>query len=160
VVGRGIVLVSQSRDLFPEMTVAENLELGALRLAPHHSKHEVLEQQLAQFARLRDRYRQRASTLSGGERAMLAIARALMCRPALILMDEPSSGLAPMIVAELKRSLQALNGRGQTILLVEQNVHMALAIASRVYVMRSGSIVMDAPAREVDEEELSRSYLA
>jgi len=91
---------------------------------------------------------------------MLAIARALMCRPALILMDEQSSGLAPMIVAELKRSLQALNGRGQTILLVEQNVHMALAIASRVYVMRSGSIVMDAPAREVDEEELSRSYLA
>jgi branched-chain amino acid transport system ATP-binding protein len=160
VVGRGIVLVSQGRDLFSEMTVAENLELGALRLGAQHSKEEVLERQLTQFPRLRQRYRQRAGTLSGGERSMLAIARALMSRPTVVLMDEPTSGLAPMIVSELKHGLQALNARGQTILLVEQNVHMALAIASRVYVMRSGSIVLEAPASGVDEEELSRSYLA
>ncbi len=160
VVKRGIALVSQNRDLFAEMTVAENLELGALRLRPVETKNERLEQQLTLFRRLRERYRQRAGTLSGGERAMLAIARALMVAPALLLLDEPTSGLAPLIVAEVGRSLKSLNEQGQTILLVEQNVRMAMRIAQTVYVLRNGSIVLTAPASEVDEGELTRSYLA
>ena len=160
VVKRGIALVSQNRDLFAEMTVAENLELGALRLRPVETKNERLEQQLTLFPRLRERYRQRAGTLSGGERAMLAIARALMVAPALLLLDEPTSGLAPLIVAEVGRSLKSLNEQGQTILLVEQNVRMAMRIAQTVYVLRNGSIVLTAPASEVDEGELTRSYLA
>ena len=160
VVKRGIALVSQNRDLFAEMTVAENLELGALRLRPVETKNERLEQQLTLFPRLRERYRQRAGTLSGGERAMLAIARALMVAPALLLLDEPTSGLAPLIVAEVGRSLKSLNEQGQTILLVEQNVRMAMRIAQTVYVLRNGSIVLTAPASEVDEHELTRSYLA
>ena len=160
VVKRGIALVSQNRDLFAEMTVAENLELGALRLRPVETKNERLEQQLTLFPRLRERYRQRAGTLSGGERAMLAIARALMVAPALLLLDEPTSGLAPLIVAEVGRSLKSLNEQGQTILLVEQNVRMAMRIAQTVYVLRNGSIVLTALASEVDEGELTRSYLA
>lgn len=160
VLRRGISLVSQDRDLFAEMTVAENLELGALVLKKAAEKEAHLETELARFPRLRERYRQRAGTLSGGERAMLAIARALMSKPTLLLLDEPTSGLAPLIVAEVGHTLKALNEAGQAILLVEQNVRTAMRIAEMVYVIRNGAIAFNAPAREIDQEELTRSYLA
>lgn len=160
VLRRGISLVSQDRDLFAEMTVAENLELGALVLKTAEEKQAHIETELARFPRLRERYRQRAGTLSGGERAMLAIARALMSKPTLLLLDEPTSGLAPLIVAEVGHTLKALNEGGQAILLVEQNVRTAMRIAEMVYVIRNGAIAFNAPANEIDQEELTRSYLA
>jgi branched-chain amino acid transport system ATP-binding protein len=159
IVRRGLALVSQDRDLFPDMTVAENLELGALSLARAIDKAALLEQQLEMFPRLRERLSQHAGTLSGGERAMLAIARALMSKPELLLLDEPTCGLAPLIVAELGGTLVTLCEQGQTILLVEQNIRLALRIADQIYTIRNGSICLSAPMSEVTEEELAKSYL-
>lgn len=156
----GIALVPQGRELFPEMTVAENLELGALAAHTRPVAAQLAEEVFARFPRLRQRSNQRAASLSGGEQQMLAMGRALMSRPSVLLLDEPTTGLAPIIVRELARTIEELNRAGQTILLVEQNVTMALGIAEDAYVIRQGEIVLHAPAAELrGSEELSRAYL-
>jgi len=143
---RGIALVPQGRQLFPEMSVRENLELGGLSALPAAEIGIRIEDILAIFPRLRERIDQRAAGLSGGEQQMLATGRALMSKPRLLLLDEPTTGLAPLVVAEIARILQGLKDSGQTILIVEQNTRMALELADYVYVMRVGRIVHDAPA--------------
>jgi len=158
---RGIALVPQGRELFPDMTVAENLELGALARGSGAGKlADLLEDVFDKFPRLRERTAQRAGSLSGGEQQMLATGRALMSRPSVLLLDEPTNGLAPLIVQELARTLKRLNEAGQTILLVEQNVRVALSIADYVYVIRTGEIVLESDARNVDDaDEMFSAYL-
>ena len=158
---RGIALVPQGRELFPDMTVAENLELGALARGSAGGKlADLLEDVFDKFPRLRERTAQRAGSLSGGEQQMLATGRALMSRPTVLLLDEPTNGLAPLIVQELARTLKRLNEAGQTILLVEQNVRVALSIADYVYVIRTGEIVLESDARKIDDaDEMFSAYL-
>ena len=157
----GIALVPQGRELFPEMTVAENLELGALAARTRNKVGELMAELYTRFPRLRERARQRAASLSGGEQQMLAMGRALMSQPEVMLLDEPTTGLAPLIVRELARTIVELNQAGQTILLVEQNVKMALAVAHDAYVIRQGEIGLQAPAAELrSSDELYRAYLA
>ena len=158
---RGIALVPQGRELFPDMTVAENLELGALARGPAGGKlADLFEDVFDKFPRLRERTAQRAGSLSGGEQQMLATGRALMSRPTVLLLDEPTNGLAPLIVQELARTLKRLNEAGQTILLVEQNVRVALSIADYVYVIRTGETVLESDARKIDDaDEMFSAYL-
>jgi len=158
---RGIALVPQGRELFPDMTVAENLELGALARGSAGGKlADLLEDVFDKFPRLRERTAQRAGSLSGGEQQMLATGRALMSRPTVLLLDEPTNGLAPLIVQELARTLKRLNEAGQTILLVEQNVRVALSIADYVYVIRTGEIVLESDAGKIDDaDEMFSAYL-
>jgi branched-chain amino acid transport system ATP-binding protein len=161
VVRLGIALVPQARELFAEMTVLENLELGALALGSKADRPAVLGEVLSLFPRLDERRAQLAGTLSGGERAMLATGRAIMSRPSLLLLDEPTAGLAPLVVREVARALLRLKAAGQTILLVEQNIRMALGVADHVYVMRNGRIVADGDTRRfTDDDEIFRSYFA
>ena len=156
----GIALVPQGRELFPEMTIAENLELGALAAHTKRDAPRLAQEIFDRFPRLRERARQRAASLSGGEQQMLAMGRALMSQPSVLLLDEPTTGLAPIIVRELAGIITELNRAGQTILLVEQNVKMALVVAEDAYVIRQGEIVLHAPAAELrGTEELSRAYL-
>ncbi len=158
---RGMTLVAQSRQLFPEMTVRENLEMGALVARTRREIAKLTDEVFDLFPRLLERVDNRAASLSGGEQQMLATGRALMSRPSLLLLDEPTTGLAPIIVHELGRILRRLNEGGLTILVVEQNVQMALKLADTVYVMRNGAVVMHAPASEVqDSAEMFRSYLS
>jgi branched-chain amino acid transport system ATP-binding protein len=157
---QGIALVAQGRQLFPEMTVRENLEMGAISTRSHAETATAMAEMFALFPRLREREDQRAASLSGGEQQMLATGRALMSRPRLLLLDEPTTGLAPIIVKELTRVLRGLNANGLTILIVEQNVRMALKLADEVYIMRSGEIVMQAPSSNLqDSDEMFKSYL-
>ena len=158
---RGIALVPQGRELFPDMTIVENLELGALASGVSGSKlADRLEGVFDMFPRLRERTAQRAGSLSGGEQQMLATGRALMSQPSVLLLDEPTNGLAPLIVQELSRMLKRLNEAGQTILLVEQNVRIALSIASYVYVMRTGEMVLESDADKIDDaDEMFSAYL-
>jgi branched-chain amino acid transport system ATP-binding protein len=161
IVRLGIALVPQARELFAEMTVLENLELGALTLGAKADRQAVMGEIFGLFPRLDERRGQFAGTLSGGERAMLATGRAIMSRPSLLLLDEPTAGLAPLVVKELARALLRLKAAGQTILVVEQNIRMALGIADHVYVMRNGRIVADGDARRfTDDDEIFRSYFA
>ncbi len=148
-VRRGIVQVSQGRDLFPDLSVADNLWLGGVTCHTRAELRTSLERVFNYFPRLRERERQRAATLSGGEQQMLAIGRALMARPRLLLLDEPSAGLAPLFVAEIARIVCALREDGVTILLVEQNVALAVSLASRYYVLRGGEMVATGATRDV-----------
>jgi branched-chain amino acid transport system ATP-binding protein len=158
---RGIALVPQGRQLFPEMSVRENLELGGLSALPTGEATVRIEDILKIFPRLRERIDQRAAGLSGGEQQMLATGRALMSKPRLLLLDEPTTGLAPLIVAEITRILRTLKDTGQTILIVEQNMRMALELADQVYVMRVGKIVHEAPASALrDSEDMFSSYFS
>jgi branched-chain amino acid transport system ATP-binding protein len=150
---RGISLVPQGRQLFPEMSVRENLELGGLAASGAADIPARIEHILTVFPRLRERIDQRAAGLSGGEQQMLATGRALMSQPRLLLLDEPTTGLAPLVVAEITRILRTLKDTGQTILIVEQNVRMALELADQVYVMRVGKIVHEAPASALRESK-------
>ncbi len=157
----GIAVVPQGRQLFPEMTVYENLEIGAF---VRRATRTDIEQDLAgifnRFPRLRERAGQRAGSLSGGEQQMLATGRALMSRPNVLLLDEPTTGLAPIILQELVRIIRELNASGQTIVLVEQNVRMALQVAHYVYIIRSGVIVQQSEAAALlDDDEMFRAYL-
>jgi len=145
---RGLVLVPEGRGIFPQLTVAENLAMGAYAREDGEVAQD-LARQLEMFPRLKERRSQTAGTLSGGEQQMLAIARALMSRPKLLLLDEPSMGLAPMLVARIFDIVREIGRRGVTILLVEQNARMALEIADRAYVMESGAIALAGPAREL-----------
>jgi branched-chain amino acid transport system ATP-binding protein len=143
VVGRGIAHVPEGRQLFPSMTVLENLELGARAGAPRVLKAEGLEWVFHLFPRLRERQRQLAGTLSGGEQQMVAIGRGLMARPKLLMLDEPSLGLAPVVVRAIFDNLMEINRKGMAILLVEQNVLRALQLSHRGYVLENGQIVLD-----------------
>jgi branched-chain amino acid transport system ATP-binding protein len=149
VVAMGVSHVPEGRRLFSRLTVLENLELGAFPPNTRPYLRESLERAFNLFPVLKDRIHQPAGTLSGGEQQMLAIARALMARPELLMLDEPSLGLAPIIVTLLFETIQALNGDGITILLVEQNVHQALEIADYAYVLQTGTLKMEGRAEEL-----------
>ena len=160
VVEKGICQAPEGRRIFPRMTVLENLEMGAFARKDAAAVREDLDRVLSLFPRLKERLQQRGGTLSGGEQQMLAIGRALMARPKVLLLDEPSMGLAPLLVEVIFRTVQDINRQGTTVLLVEQNARMALAVAARGYVLESGRIVTEAPARELAASELVRkTYL-
>jgi len=150
----GMSLVPESRELFTDMTVQENLELGTFpRFLRRERWPEDWAEILRRFPRLQERLQQRASTLSGGERQMLALARALMARPKLLLLDEPSLGLAPKLTAEVFRTVESLRDADVSILLVEQNARAALRIADYAYVLETGAIVLEGPAAEVSRDQ-------
>jgi branched-chain amino acid transport system ATP-binding protein len=161
VVERGIALVPENRLVFADMTVLENISAGAyLRTREKAAVAEDLERMLARFPRLRERTSQAAGTLSGGEQQMLAVARALMARPELLLMDEPSLGLAPMIVEEIFEIIAELNKDGTSIFLVEQNAHMALQVAHHFYLIEQGKVTFEGTPGDVAEDEvIQRAYL-
>ena len=151
IVTRGITLVPEGRHVFPDMTVLENLKIGAY-LRKDNLKDDI-EWVYSLFPRLKERNWQQAGTLSGGEQQMLAVGRALMSRPKLIMMDEPSLGLAPIIVKEIFKIIQEINKRGVTILLIEQNANMALNIADLAYVLETGTIALSGTAKELMANE-------
>ena len=158
IVARGMVLVPEGRQVFPELSVLDNIRLGAF-LHPEGREARV-EEMLQRFPRLRERLHQRAGLLSGGEQQMLAIARALMSRPRILLLDEPSLGLAPKVIEELFASLDRLRSEGMTLLLVDQMAGLALALADRAYVMESGHIVAQGSSAEIAADaSLAKAYL-
>jgi branched-chain amino acid transport system ATP-binding protein len=160
IVRRGIAQSPEGRRIFPRMTALENLELGAFARADRDAIGADLERVFALFPRLRERAGQYGGTLSGGEQQMLAIGRALMARPRLLLLDEPSMGLAPILVEAIFRTIQDINRQGTTILLVEQNARMALRVAHRGYVLQTGRIVLHDAAAELLRSDLVRkTYL-
>ena len=159
IVGRGIALAPEGRHCFPRMTVRENLDLGA-----HRRRGPEIAEDLARvyelFPVLKERTRQKAGTMSGGEQQMLAIGRALMARPSLLCMDEPSMGLAPRLVEEVFDIIRTINEQGTTIFVIEQNVNMALSIAHRGYVFQMGEVVLTGAAAELLENPLiQKAYL-
>ena len=158
IVARGLALVPEGRRIFLQMTVQENLEMGAYTQSG--KIEEDLEQVYAQFPRLKERYRQIAGTLSGGEQQMLAMGRALMSRPRLLMLDEPSMGLAPILVEQIFEIIQNLHKAGSTILLVEQNAQAALSVADRGYVLETGKIVASGAGKTLLESpEIKKAYL-
>jgi branched-chain amino acid transport system ATP-binding protein len=159
-VSRGLCHVPEGRGIFANLSVAENLELGAYCRHDRLGIDEDRERALELFPRLRERLKQNAGTLSGGEQQMLAIGRALLARPRLLLLDEPSLGLAPQLVQVIFTIIREINGGGTTVLLVEQNAHMALAVAHRAYVLQTGRVVKSGPARELLEDpDVKKAYL-
>ena len=160
IVSRGVALVPENRLVFPEMSVRENLLAGAYQRRDKSEIAADIEQMYARFPRLKERREQLAGTLSGGEQQMLAVARALMSRPRVLLMDEPSLGLAPLIVAEIFDIVAALNRDGTTILLVEQNAHMALKVAHQFFLMEQGRVTFQGtPGQLAEDEVIQRAYL-
>ena len=160
IVIKGVVQVPEGRRVFGRLTVMENLEMGAFACTDRRVTEANLERTLALFPRLRERSRQVAGTLSGGEQQMLAMGRALMANPRILLMDEPSMGLAPVLVDSIFDTIQQLHAGGTPILLVEQNARMALQVASRGYVLQSGVIVLSDTAEALRENEMVRkAYL-
>jgi branched-chain amino acid transport system ATP-binding protein len=148
-VERGLCLVPEARQLWPGMTVLENLEMGAYGQAARARRKETLAEVLAMFPILEKRAQQNAGTLSGGEQQMCAIGRGLMARPRLLMLDEPSLGLSPKLVKQVFAALKEINGKGVTILLVEQNVHQALALANRGFVLETGRLTLSGPTRSL-----------
>jgi branched-chain amino acid transport system ATP-binding protein len=157
----GIALVPEGRRVFPALTVRENLEMGGFKYRRDRRKVDALiERAMASFPRLRERASQPAGTLSGGEQQMLALSRALMSEPRLLCMDEPSLGLAPIIVQDIFKSIRAVNAAGTSILLVEQNARYALETARRGYVLQTGSIIAAGPCAELKQDErVKEAYL-
>ena len=159
-VRRGIAPVLEARRLFPRMTVYENLEMGAYIRSRGPQFDEDLERVFTLFPRVKERLRQLAGTLSGGEQQMVAIGRALMARPKLLCMDEPSMGLAPVFVEQVFDIIQTINRQGTTIFMVEQNANMALSIAHRAYVLQTGQVVLSGAAEELRRNPMIReAYL-
>jgi branched-chain amino acid transport system ATP-binding protein len=159
-VGQGISLVPEGRAIFPNLTVLENLEVGAWNHKNRGAMDETLEDVVRLFPRLGERMRQEGGTLSGGEQQMLAIGRALMARPAMLLLDEPSLGIAPRLVADIFEAIAQIAKAGTTILLVEQNTRLALKYSTRAYVLRTGEIAMSGPSKELaTNEEVRAAYL-
>ena len=160
VVDKGVAMVPEGRGIFARLTVAENLDLGAYRRRDRKEIQEDLAYVFSIFPRLKERNKQVAGTLSGGEQQMLATGRALMARPSLLLMDEPSMGLAPVLVEAIFNVITVINQKGTTILLVEQNALMALSIANRGYVIQTGQIVLqDTAANLKNNEMVQKAYL-
>jgi branched-chain amino acid transport system ATP-binding protein len=160
IVMRGVCHVPEGRRIFANMSVRENLELGAYVRTDHAAIRADFDRVLALFPRLEERIGQNAGTMSGGEQQMLAIGRALMAKPKLLLLDEPSLGLSPVLVRDIFGFIREINQQGVTLLLVEQNAHMALQVASRAYVLETGRITLSGPAAELaDNEQVQRAYL-
>ena len=159
VVRRGVALVPEGRHVFPKLTVQENLTIGAIARRDVDGVRQDTDRWLGRFPILRERAGQLAGTLSGGEQQQLAIARALMSRPRMLLLDEPSLGLAPIFVDLIFELIRELRSDGVTVLLVEQNVHRALEVADRAYVLSVGTVVASGLAGQLAEGELERSYL-
>ena len=160
IVKAGISQVPEGRRVFAEMTVMENLELGAFIRKDKAGITKDLKMVFERFPRLEERVNQQAGTLSGGEQQMLAMGRALMSRPRLLLLDEPSMGLAPLLIREIFSIIQDINKAGTTVLLVEQNANMALSIANRAYVLETGRITLSGDAKELAaSEEVRKAYL-
>ena len=160
IVKRGISQVPEGRRIFAEMTVMENLELGAFTRSDKDGIKADLKMVFERFPRLEERKEQQAGTLSGGEQQMLAMGRALMSRPRLLLLDEPSMGLAPLLIKEIFSIIVDINKAGTTVLLVEQNANMALSIAHRAYVLETGRITLSGDAKELAaSEEVRKAYL-
>jgi branched-chain amino acid transport system ATP-binding protein len=156
----GIGQVAEGRQIFPSLTVEENLEMGALLPRARAEMADTMREVFATFPRLQERRGQLAGTMSGGEQQMLAIGRCLMGRPELIMFDEPSLGLAPTLVQELFRTIRALNERGLTVLLVEQNVVASLKLAKRAYVLENGRIIMTGTGAElIADDRVRQAYL-
>ena len=157
----GIALVPEGRRVFPALTVRENLEMGGFKYRKDRRKVDALiERAMASFPRLRERATQPAGTLSGGEQQMLALSRALMSEPRLLCMDEPSLGLAPIVVQEIFRSIRAVNAAGTSVLLVEQNARYALETASRGYVLQTGTVIAAGPCAALKQDErVKEAYL-
>ena len=159
IVSEGIALCPEGRRVFTGMSVQDNLDMGAFTRDDAEAA-ETMETVFSHFPRLRERRNQSAGTLSGGEQQMLAMGRALMSKPRLLMLDEPSMGLAPILVQEIFDIIQALHEQGTTILLVEQNAQMALSIADRAYVLETGKISMEGPARELlADDRVRKAYL-
>lgn len=159
IVQNGLVHVPEGRRIFQQMTVEENLDMGAYT-QPKESIAENLERVYAQFPRLKERRRQVAGTLSGGEQQMLAMGRGLMANPKLLMLDEPSMGLAPILVEQIFEIIESLHDAGTTILLVEQNAQMALSVATRGYVLETGRITLSGTGRELlHNDDVRKAYL-
>ena len=160
IVKLGISQVPEGRRVFANMSVQENLELGAYLRSDTKEIKEDMNKIFSRFPRLSERRSQLAGTLSGGEQQMLAMGRALMSRPRILLLDEPSMGLAPLLVKEIFSIIKDINETGTTVLLVEQNAHMALSIANKAYVLETGRIILSGEAKELAEsEEVRKAYL-
>lgn len=159
-VGMGLAQVPEGRRIFCQMTVLENLEMGAYTRRDQGELQADLDMVFGHFPRLKERVKQIAGTLSGGEQQMLATARALMAHPTLLMMDEPSMGLSPILVDEIFSIIRDINREGTTILLVEQNAHMALSTANRAYVLETGNIVMQGEASKlINDDQVRSAYL-
>jgi branched-chain amino acid transport system ATP-binding protein len=160
VVQRGIAMVPEGRRVFTNLSVSENLRLGAYARRDPEKIVQDIEEVFALFPRLKEREKQSAGTLSGGEQQMLALGRALMSKPRLLMIDEPSLGLAPVLAQDVFKRLTDLNETGQTILLIEQNVRAALAIADYAYILETGQIVLEGSAKKLAEmDEVRKAYL-
>lgn len=158
-VPKGLALCPEGRSLFQAMSVEENLEMGGYT-RPKNEVADDMERIFALFPRLKERRRQIAGTLSGGEQQMVAMGRAMMSRPRLLMLDEPSMGLAPILVQEIFNTIRRLHDEGTTVLLVEQNAQMALSVADRAYVLETGHIAMDGPASELAaDDRVRKAYL-
>ncbi len=161
VVKRGITLVPEGARVFPDMSCIDNLRLGAHSLKDKNRESRLLEEVMDLFPRLRDRSRQRAKTLSGGERQMLAIARAMMSEPRFLLLDEPSLGLHPIMVSNIFENIEKINKRDVTVLLVEQKVTFALRMSDRAYVLENGRMVLEGPGEGLlGHEHVRKAYLS
>jgi branched-chain amino acid transport system ATP-binding protein len=159
-IGRGIAQSPEGRKIFSRMTVLENLEMGAYHRNDKAEIRQDMDRVFDLFPRLKERVKQEAGTMSGGEQQMLAIGRALMSRPKLVLLDEPSMGLAPVLVERIFQVIREINEQGTTILLVEQNANVALEIASRGYVLETGAVVNAAPAEKLRQDpKVREAYL-
>ena len=160
IIARGVAIVPENRRIFPSMTVLENLEMGAYLRSDRNQVKQDIEKVFELFPRLRERINQMGVTLSGGEQQMLAMGRALLSKPDILLMDEPSMGLSPLLVDQQFALIESVNRQGTTIFMVEQNANMALSIADRGYVLQTGSIVLaDSAERLLNSEMMQEAYL-
>ncbi len=160
IVEKGLVQVPEGRHVFPGLTVKENLELGAFLRKDKEAIQKDMEDVFERFPILKERKDQDAQTLSGGEQQMLAMGRALMSRPKLLLLDEPSMGLAPIFIREIFKIIQEIQKTGTTVLLIEQNAKMALSISNRAYVLETGSVVLSGTGQELlESDEIQKAYL-
>ena len=160
IVEKGLVQVPEGRHVFPGLTVKENLELGAFLRKDKEEIQKDMEAVFERFPILKERKDQDAQTLSGGEQQMLAMGRALMSRPKLLLLDEPSMGLAPILIREIFKIIQEIQKTGTTVLLIEQNAKMALSISNRAYVLETGSVVLSGTGQELlESDEIQKAYL-